>query len=320
MKDQELISVVIPVYNCAPFLQEAISSIQKQTYRNIEIICVDDASTDGSLDVLEKLALLDKRIKIYNNPQNMGISKTLNFAISKASGNYIARMDGDDIALPERFDEQMRFLQEHPEVDIVGSWLELFGARNEIWYYRRYDEFIKAMMLFRHNGFGHNAILVRKRFYEFFQYDPNFDGVEDTELWTRAIIAGYPHKFANIPKVLTRYRMHNVQTSHISAVKQRALYDKILNRYLASLGLNQQDIDWDSHNILVAKQKKLSMQQLEKSGVWVKKLSAHYNAALTDEYFCIDERWFRLCYAQSFSLRDKIYKTYSVAQNKICFI
>jgi glycosyltransferase involved in cell wall biosynthesis len=118
--EQPLISVVIPAYNVAPFIEEAIRSIMTQTYENLEIIVVDDCSTDDTYAILQRLAAEDSRIRLYRNERNKRIVETLNYAIEVARGSYIARMDGDDVSLPQKIEAQYRFLQEHPEIDLVG--------------------------------------------------------------------------------------------------------------------------------------------------------------------------------------------------------
>ena len=112
MNQEKLVSVVIPCYNCEKFVKDAIYSICNQTYKNLEILIADDCSTDSTYTILENIAKKDTRIKLYHNTENMKIVKTLNFLIENASGDYIARMDADDISAPERIKEQVDFLAE----------------------------------------------------------------------------------------------------------------------------------------------------------------------------------------------------------------
>lgn len=116
-----LISVLIPVYNVEAFVKEAILSICKQTYKNLEIIVIDDCSTDNTYQVVADLARIDNRILLFRNENNSKIVKTLNFALEKASGDFIARMDGDDISAPERLEKQLNFLLQNPDYSLVGS-------------------------------------------------------------------------------------------------------------------------------------------------------------------------------------------------------
>lgn len=115
-----LISVVIPAYNVGPFIEEAIRSIMNQTYENLEIIVVDDASTDNTYHILQELASIDSRIKLFRNAQNKRIVETLNFGIEHVTGPYIVRMDGDDVSLPTKIEVQHQFLLDNPDIDLVG--------------------------------------------------------------------------------------------------------------------------------------------------------------------------------------------------------
>ena len=117
----KLITVLMPVYNVEAYVEKAITSICNQTYRNLQIIIIDDCSTDNTVSVVEKLAKIDNRILLLKNNINSKIVKTLNFGLKYAKGDYIARMDGDDTCTPERLEKQLKFLLENPEYSLVGS-------------------------------------------------------------------------------------------------------------------------------------------------------------------------------------------------------
>lgn len=121
MNKQPLVSVIMPVYNAAPFLSEAIDSIRKQTLRNWELLIVDDASTDGSWRMLQDYAKLDKRIKLFRNRTNYGLVKSLNKIIPFTRGTFVARMDGDDISLPNRLRTQVTYLRRNPDLVACGG-------------------------------------------------------------------------------------------------------------------------------------------------------------------------------------------------------
>ncbi len=127
-----LISVLIPVYNVEAFVKEAILSICNQTYKNIEIIVVDDCSTDLTYSVVAELVEIDSRIKLFKNEKNSKIVKTLNFALEQAKGDFIARMDGDDISAPERLEKQLDFLIKNPQYYLVGSHVNTIDVNNSI--------------------------------------------------------------------------------------------------------------------------------------------------------------------------------------------
>ncbi len=317
---EELISVVMPVYNASDHVAEAVNSILAQSYGNLEVICVDDGSTDNSVEVINRLCAIDPRVRLLQNKSNVGISSTLNHGIAESKGQFIARMDSDDIALPERIALQKQLLDAHPEIHIVGSWIQLFGAVESVWHYRQHDAFIKALLLFRTNGFPHNSILLRKSFYQKYQYDPAFDNVEDTELWCRAIISDPAMKFANIPKVLTRYRMHSGQTSSTKKARQMALYKKIITGYLEYFcgDLTEQQLQLHYH--LIEPSAGLDLALLSQIGEWNQYLYSKYQAVFQDEFFAIEEKWFRLCQLQSLPSAMETYKRYSVLDNRFEFL
>lgn len=128
----KLVSVIIPIYNVEKYVKEAIESIQKQTYKNIEIIIVDDGSTDNTYKIVEELAKKDKRIKLFKNEKNLKIVKTLNFALSMSNGEYIARMDGDDISALDRIEKKVKFLEENKEYDLVGCSMKAIDLDGNI--------------------------------------------------------------------------------------------------------------------------------------------------------------------------------------------
>lgn len=125
---EPLISVIMSVYNCEDTLEEATESIGSQTYTNWEFIICDDASTDGTLRLLEELAELEPRITVIANGENRRLAYSLNRCLEIASGEYIARMDGDDVSEPDRFARQLEYLVEHPEYDLVGTSMRRFNA------------------------------------------------------------------------------------------------------------------------------------------------------------------------------------------------
>ena len=124
------ISVIMSVYNGMPYLQEAVKSILNQTYKDFEFIIVDDASTDDSLKYLK--GINDKRIKILSNEKNLGLAVSLNKALNAARGEYIARMDADDISKPERLHIQLNFMELNPQIDICGSFVSVIDENGKL--------------------------------------------------------------------------------------------------------------------------------------------------------------------------------------------
>lgn len=144
----ELISVILPVYNGEKYLKEAIESILNQTYTNFEFIIIDDGSKDSSLEIIKEYEKEDERIVAVSR-ENKGLIATLNEGIEKAKGKYIARMDQDDISLPNRFEEQLKIMENDKEIVVCGSWINVFGEnrKEKISKYFQYDKEIKANLI-----------------------------------------------------------------------------------------------------------------------------------------------------------------------------
>lgn len=130
--DKPLVTVLMTAYNAEKFIKESIDSIIKQTYENLEIIVVDDGSTDNTLNIVKSLQKTDGRIKVFQMKENSGPSLASNFGIKKAKGKFIARMDADDISYPDRIEKQVKFLKENPEVILVGGQCILINEKGSV--------------------------------------------------------------------------------------------------------------------------------------------------------------------------------------------
>ena len=222
-----VISVVLPVFNAEPYVGKAIRSILDQTFRHFELIVINDGSTDGTLKILEQFSALDRRVVLISR-ENKGLVKTLNEGIGIARGKWIARMDADDIARPNRFERQMRCL-ENTGADICGSWMQLFGAADRhIVKHPQTDAAIKMELLFG-APFAHPTVIMRTELVRQLGYDKDWEGCEDYDLWERAARAKW--KMANVPEVLLSYRQHGTQISTIVSSCQQSLTQMIRHRY-----------------------------------------------------------------------------------------
>lgn len=196
----------MPVYNTKEeYLRASIESILNQTFTDFEFIIVNDGSTNNAEEVI--LSYKDNRIK-YVKQENQGIVGALNNAWSKASGKYIARMDSDDIAYPERFAKQVNFLEENPEYSLVGSWAKIIPSKNII----KLPQDIKIMDLLADCMFIHPSIMFNKADFEKFnlQYETGFEYAEDYCLYANAV----KHlKMTNLQEVLLDYRVYPENSS-----------------------------------------------------------------------------------------------------------
>jgi len=204
----DFISVIMAAYNAELYIEESIQSILEQISVNFELIVVNDGSVDQTESIIKKIAKNDDRV-ILINQINQGLPKSLNNALRIAKGDYIARMDADDIALPDRLYTQLQFLKKNDDINIVGSYLIAFGdGKKRIWKFPICKYECDAMMLFR-NPLAHPAIMLRRCVFEMSGvYDDKFAYDQDYELWARA---SSDHGIANIPKVLLKYRIHESQ-------------------------------------------------------------------------------------------------------------
>ena len=213
------VSVVMPVFNCANFLEEAVHSILRQSFSDFEFIIINDGSTDGSAAMLTRFAQADARIRLFHQ-ENQGLIVTLNRGIQLARGKYIARMDADDVALTDRFQKQITFLECHPNVAILGGAMEVMDAQgaplHRISYPCRNEE-IQAGLL-QKNCFAHPTVMMRKEAVQAVGgYRQAFLHAEDYDLWLRV---ADKYELANLPDSLHRYRIHSSQVTALHVQQQ----------------------------------------------------------------------------------------------------
>lgn len=205
------ISVLMGIYNCAPTLREAVASIQAQTYSNWELILCDDGSTDDTYAVAKELAAEDERILLLKNENNLGLNKTLNRCFRASCGSFIARMDGDDESLPERFEKQLAFLKDHSEFGLVSSPMILFDGKGE-WGRTSSPEYPTASQVVAGTPICHAPVMIRRECMEAvngYTEDPHMLRVEDVNLWIKLYAAGF--RAYNIQEPL--YKMRNDQNA-----------------------------------------------------------------------------------------------------------
>ena len=201
-----MISVIMSVFNGEKYLRESIESILNQTYSDFEFIIINDDSSDKTGDVLKKYKEKDFRIKIINNDNNIGLTKSLNKALKIVKGDYIARHDGDDISLKERFEKQMEFLKIHPEIKLLGTFgysidNESNILRKEI--FAISDQEIKKLFI-KKNQFIHGSVIIEKKTLDKTGfYNEEFKTSQDYELWFRILAIA---QVANLPLFLVKKR------------------------------------------------------------------------------------------------------------------
>jgi glycosyltransferase involved in cell wall biosynthesis len=210
------ISVLIPVYNCEKYIQTAIESVLNQTFSNFELLIIDDKSTDNTVEIIQQFQ--DERIRLVVKEKNSGYTNSLNWGIANAKGKYIARMDGDDICLPTRFEKQVSFLDANPDVIACGSSSIIIGTDTVVAVPENHEE-IKLALL-KGNCMIHPSIMIRKDSIDKFSisYDTSKEPAEDYDLWVQLAIIGKLH---NLQEVLLHYRIHENQVSNVRNENQK---------------------------------------------------------------------------------------------------
>jgi len=230
------ISVLLPVYNGEKHLKEAIDSILNQTYKDFELIILDDCSTDNTANIIKSYE--DDRIVYIYNEKNLRIAASLNKGISLARGKYIARMDADDIALPERFQKQYEILEHFPNIDIVNIRFNIMSENGEN--IRNYKYNISPSsdalkyLIYIDRFICHPGVMIRAKWYHNFKYNTNdiFYNIEDCDLWIRMISNGAICH--TIKEPLLHYRINSQSVTHIKSGKEKQIIN-IINLYTKSL-------------------------------------------------------------------------------------
>lgn len=229
------ITVLLPVYNCELYVQTAVESILNQTFTDFEFLIIDDASTDKTVDIIKQLD--DSRIHLIEKPVNSGYTNSLNYGLQLAKGEYIARMDGDDISYPERFSKQIDYLEANPDVVVCGTTYKITGNDKSITLPENHET-IKLGLLWG-NCISHPTVMIRKKILDDYsiQYDTTKEPAEDYDMWVRLLSLGKLH---NLQEVLFEYRLYGNQVSRKRAEEQKK------NDVLAKFKILQYlQVQWD---------------------------------------------------------------------------
>jgi glycosyltransferase involved in cell wall biosynthesis len=233
--EKKLVSVLLPVFNASKFLHKAIESILCQTYTNIELIIINDGSTDNSIEIIKSFN--DNRIKLINNSTNLGLIKTLNLGLVNCKGQYIARMDADDISLKNRIECQVEYLQKNKNINICGTGFILLDEQDNfiknIIHPTKHND-IKFGMIY-HSVINHPSVMFNRNVYDENKenfYNSSFKHIEDYELWTRLV---KKYNFSNLKQIHFCYRLHNNQVSSLNQLLQDEKTNLIRFKYIITL-------------------------------------------------------------------------------------
>ena len=229
------VSVVMSVFDGEAYLAEAIDSILHQTFEDFEFIIVNDGSRDASSEIIQEYAEQDTRIQVISMNQNVGLSRALNMGIEQAQGQYIARMDSDDNSLPSRLQQQVNYLDNHPEVGVLGSRMQVVDESKRPLF--TFDVPLEHSMIVWNLFFGwtfaHPSIIIRSdELAQVGRYDETITVAQDVDLWSRLV---GQTRFANLPDELLLYRSHKKSTSIEKAEHQNVILHTTLKRLLMQL-------------------------------------------------------------------------------------
>ena len=229
------ISVIMSVYNGETYLAEAVESVINQTFKNWELVIINDCSSDATSEILADFSLKDERIKVHTNEVNLKLPTSLNKAISLCEGKYIARMDADDICLPDRLEKQFKFMEENS--DVALSSCRFLTVKNGVYASGgaggRCDfKALKSMLLVA-NPILHPGVIAKAEVMKRFNYDTTLTCTEDLELWTRMVMEN--QKIQILPECLLIYRLHDKQITSTTLERQHTEVLKIQQKYYETL-------------------------------------------------------------------------------------
>lgn len=308
-----LVSVLMPVFNAEEFLKEAIESILTQTYTNIEFLIFNDGSTDKSAEIITSFQ--DERIRFFNSENNKGYVTHLNRGLTFAKGKYIARMDADDISLPDRLEKQVRFLESNSDIGICGGRTEVideFGNHLSFSCHYLFDKELR-ILLFKDSCFSHPAVMLRREVLEIngCEYDIDLVPAEDYGLWYSISLKT---KLANLPDVLLKYRKHNTQITKRKKSSQSAATDIIRKRIVEDFLERKLNVkEAKLHNSLLNNHYEVSKEYIIAAEKWLLYLIEHnrngnyYDHKIFKRYLA--EVWFSLC-THSYKLGNWIISRY----------
>jgi len=242
------VSVIMPTYNSVSFLLSAVHSILNQSFRDFELVVIDDGSTDATPSLLKSIS--DSRLVVHTHTRNLGLASARNAGIEKSEGQYVAWLDSDDESIQGRLLRQVTLLDRNPHLALCGTWVRPFGLGDgPTWRYPRKPDSLVSRMLFD-DPLATSSVMVRRQtLEESGGFNPDFAPAEDYDLWERITRT---HAAANIPSVLTRYRIHDAQASVRGSALQASAVAQIQRRQLSRLGIQPDPDEWRVHALIGA--------------------------------------------------------------------
>lgn len=276
MRNEPAVTVIMPVHNRERFVAEALDSLLAQTFEDFLVILVDDASTDGTAQILRGYS--DRRVRILLNPDRLGVAGARNRALAVTDTRYVAFLDSDDVALPRRLEIQMAFLRAHDDVQLVASRVAVIdeggSPTGTVWGHDAGDDAIPSSMLFT-NSLATSTIVVERNLLREERFDASLNPGEDYDMWLRLLDRG---RAACLPDVLVRYRVHPGSLMHTAGAAEECL-QRIARARLTRLGIAPTTAELETHRDLGSGRPRGTARDLAAVGRWLEKLD-HANAAV----------------------------------------
>lgn len=287
----------MPVYNGERFIKQAIESILCQTLRDFELVIVNDASFDGTIQIVNSFT--DKRIRLINSSKRLGLAKIRDKGIRECRGEFIAFLDSDDIALPQRLEKQWDYMDRNREISLTGSWVKVIDDEDKltgrVFKHVCRPEIIKSVLLFR-NCFTQSAVMIRKAAVQKHGFRSSFNAAPDFDLWSRL---AQHLRLANIPRVFSLYREYKGNLTDKTSPEIENCTRRIFAASLEKMGLAPTEEEILVHDSLERKKDGWTLKALVKAKYWLQKLcqangeNKVYDRKIFEQL--LFDYWFKIC-------------------------
>jgi glycosyltransferase involved in cell wall biosynthesis len=291
------VSVIMPVFNGAQYVKEAVESVLNQDFADFEFIIIDDKSTDGTAEVINSIK--DDRIRFFINEKNLGRAGSDNASLKYVTGEFIAKMDSDDICLPNRLSRQVQFLEKYPQINVVGSWMQNFGASQYLNKYPESPALARCATLFS-LPVGNPSVMMRADLFlkEGMYYDEQLRQTEDFDFFAR-----YAHQLvvATLPEALIHYRTYPDNFKKNVLKERGEVSHQVRENFLKAWGLSFSPEEARLHHALAHSDLSLAGEKdYQNYQKWLLKI---YEYNLANPFFedsvlkkYLAEKWFQFCY------------------------
>lgn len=294
------VSVLMPAFNASRYIKEAIDSILAQTFTDFELIILNDGSRDDTVSLVKSYS--DSRIRLIENEGNKGLAFTRNRLIDEAQGDYIAWLDSDDIAFPNRIEKEVNFLEKNKKYALVASWAKIIDSDSQPTgsFIKSYipNQHLTALLLFV-NYIVQSSVMIRKSMLPTLHYNLDFPPTEDYELWVRI---AQKHPIAILSEVLVDYRIHTTNISQTQNEKAKQTVQLNHKKQIELLGIIPEKENIALHyEIGFGKSSNIDLNFLTEAEKWLKQIEEANKKMMiykpTSLSYILSHRWLKLCTA-----------------------